>query len=256
MRDPNVKRVALVSAVLILALFGVVYGQSYAAEAEREAKRAACEQADGVLAKAAVATAVSPDHPAGEGHPGAGAEQQQQGAREKALLDAVAKCTVVAVIPDRGRLIISFLLAGIGPVAALIALFLNGVRYEAGMRNAFGGSASDLEITADTQGGGRVWNVRNVGLGPERIIGVSTIAFPRHGPVRLSRSSFERFAGERRIEVGKTLRIDATARGDDLLVAVLSEHVDGRHAASWARFGAIDAGGAYEKREEGRLLSI
>lgn len=256
MHDRNVNRVALVAAVLILALFGIVYGQAYAAETEREGKRAACEQGNSMLEKAVVATAVPENHPGGEGHAGHGAEKQQQAAHEKALIDAVTKCTIAAVIPDEGRLVISFFLAGIGPTAALIALFLNGVRYEAGMRNAFAGSGFAMEMTSRRCGGGRAWNIRNVGLAPVTIIGVSMTTFPGHESVRFSRSSFERFVEKRRIDVGGTLSIDSTATGKDLLVAVLFEHDEGRHSASWARFHAIDAGDAYEKREEGRLLSI
>jgi hypothetical protein len=74
--------------------------------------------------------------------------------------------------------------------------------------------------------------------------------------IALHRSIFERFDTSRTVEVGKSLSFEVTAGGEDLLVAVLSRAADGRHVATWARFSRVAAGDAYEKREDGRVLSV
>lgn len=138
----------------------------------------------------------------------------------------------------------------------MMAFIVAGLRYDAGMRNAFGGGSTTLDIEPADESAGRRWRVRNVGLGPETVVGVRVTSWPQRGPAVLARSAFERFGTARTVEVGKSLPFDSTVSGEDLLVAVLSRTGDGGHVASWARFRRVAAGDGYEKREDGRVLHV
>ena len=241
-------------AILLTALAMIVCCQLYAGDAERSAKQAACAQAKGVLTNRAAAMA--PEHAEGEGDGVQGPHEEDQAGREKLLVDAAATCAAAAVLPNPGRVALSTFLAAVGPFVGMMAFIVAGLRYDAGMRNAFGGGSTTLDIEPADGTDGRRWCVRNVGLGPETLVGVRVTPWERGSPFALSRSAFESFNRTRRVEVGKDVPFDSTAHGDDLLVAVLSRGADARHVASWARFRRVAAGGAYEKREDGRVLHV
>lgn len=241
-------------AILLVALAVIVCGQLYAGDSERSTKKAACAEAKGVLTKSATRPATKDPDGAGDGDQRS--EEQDQAGREKLLVEAAARCAADAVLPDRGRVAISTFLAAVGPFVGMLAFILAGLRYDAGMRGAFGGGSTCLEIEPAAGARGRRWIVRNVGLGPEMIVGVRISSWPSRGSSALCGTGFEMFNDARRVEIGKELPFDSTGLGDDLLVAVLSRGMDARQVATWTRFRAIDASGAYEKREDGRVLHV
>ncbi len=232
----------------------IICGQIYAGDAERSAKEAACAEAKGVLTKGATGPATK--DPDGADHRDQRSDKKDQAGREEFLVEAAARCAAYAVMPDRRRVALSTFLAAVGPFVGMMAFILAGLRYDAGMRGTFGGGSTSLEIEPAGGARGRRWVVRNVGLGPETIIGVRISRWPIGGSRALSGTGFEMFADVRRLEVGEDHPFESTASGDDLLVAVLSRGMDARQVATWARFRVIDAGGAYEKREDGRVLHV
>lgn len=253
MHDRNENIMARWGVILMIALFVVVASQLDAGNGERGAKKAACAEAKAMLADRV--PAVAREHSEGEGDSAKRYQEKDQAGREKLLVDAAATCAAYAVLPGLGLATLSTFLAAVGPFVGMMAFIVAGLRYDAGMRNAFGGGSTMLEIEPMGRTDGRRWRIRNVGLGPEKLVGVRVISWKGDVSVVLDRSAFERFDEDRRVEAGTSMPFDTTARGDDLLVAVLSRGADARHVASWARFRRGAVGDAYEKREEGRVLN-
>lgn len=151
------------SAIILIALALIVCCQFYAGEAERGTKQTTCAEAKGVLTKRAAKLATEYLESADDGDQRS--KEEDQAGREKLLVDAAVWCAAYAVMQDRGRMAISTFLAAVGPCIGMMAFILAGLRYDAGMRYAFGGRSTALEIEPADWTVGRRWDVRNVGLG-------------------------------------------------------------------------------------------